>query len=828
MVTLTYPGVYTTEIPSGVRTIAGVGTSIAMFLGRARRGPIDKPIRCLSLDDFDRAFSLKYADSDLARAVRLFFLNGGTECFVQRIARNADPAAITLRNEAGADTLRLKARSVGPEGNDIRARVDYNTTSPETTFNLEVFRWERTSGGTLLKRDAELYQAVNMDPNSPRYVQAVVNADSSLVEATDLNAAPLVTLGFSISGRAIPAVSFAIFQAQCAALFGNAAGVAGNRMRVSVNGNPFVLIDMSTANVAAMVGFNDVTNAFKAAIEGADPTVIVNVTLANGPAGQALAGGAGEVPGPRNNASRYLRIESNAVGGEVRIESAPTDDLARVLMLGPTFGGIERSAHAGRRPAANGIVFDIGATLANYVTFAARSQTFLDDLHITTPGAGIQIVPLTGASNLATLDVTKVPVATIATASAKMFQDRNTDYAGVPPKPDPATDGVREKFAIIAAAINATRGANPTFPWTAELWGSRFALVPAVGVDNLTATVAARKAAVVVAGALPVVANTRYYSLGTSGATLFQTGGVAGTPGIAPDAGTYDAAYKIIDREIDLFNLMVLPRDAQGGDALLKTIWGPASVFCAQRRAMLLMDPPSDWKDHNDAVDLTKGIDTLRIGLVKDHSAIFFPDLSIVDEGLKVNVGPSGAAAGVMARIDATRGVWKAAAGTDADIRGVVGVKRRFSDLENGVMNPKGVNTIRVFPAGIVNWGARTMDGDDAFGSENKYIPIRRTANHILLSLQRGLQWVVFQPNDEPLWAQIRLNVGAFMHDLFRQGAFQGATPRDAYFVRCDSSTTTQSDRNLGVVNILVGFAPLKPAEFVVLQLQQMAGQIEV
>jgi phage tail sheath protein FI len=120
------------------------------------------------------------------------------------------------------------------------------------------------------------------------------------------------------------------------------------------------------------------------------------------------------------------------------------------------------------------------------------------------------------------------------------------------------------------------------------------------------------------------------------------------------------------------------------------------------------------------------------------------------------------------------------------------------------------------------------MDGPDAFASEYKYVPIRRLALFIEESLYRGLKWVVFEPNDEPLWAQIRLNVGAFMHDLFRKGAFQGATPREAYFVRCDRTTTTQTDRNLGIVNILVGFAPLKPAEFVILKLQQMAGQIEV
>ena len=129
---------------------------------------------------------------------------------------------------------------------------------------------------------------------------------------------------------------------------------------------------------------------------------------------------------------------------------------------------------------------------------------------------------------------------------------------------------------------------------------------------------------------------------------------------------------------------------------------------------------------------------------------------------------------------------------------------------------------------GILAWGARTMDGDDNTGSEYKYVPVRRLALFLEESLYRGLQWVVFEPNDEPLWSQIRLNVTAFMQGLFRQGAFQGRTPQEAYFVKCDAETTTQADRNLGIVNVWVGFAPLNPAEFVILSIQQMAGQLEV
>jgi phage tail sheath protein FI len=190
---------------------------------------------------------------------------------------------------------------------------------------------------------------------------------------------------------------------------------------------------------------------------------------------------------------------------------------------------------------------------------------------------------------------------------------------------------------------------------------------------------------------------------------------------------------------------------------------------------------------------------------------------------------PCGMIAGLMARTDSSRGVWKAPAGIDAALNGIQGLEVVLTDGENGTLNQVGINCLRTFPVyGRVSWGARTLRGADQAADEYKYIPVRRTALFIEETLFRGLKWVVFEPNDEPLWSQIRLNVGAFMHNLFRQGAFQGTTPRDAYFVKCDKETTTQNDINLGIVNVVVGFAPLKPAEFVIVKLQQMAGQIEV
>jgi phage tail sheath protein FI len=281
--------------------------------------------------------------------------------------------------------------------------------------------------------------------------------------------------------------------------------------------------------------------------------------------------------------------------------------------------------------------------------------------------------------------------------------------------------------------------------------------------------------------------------------------------------------------QADLFNLLCLPPYLDGSDEsgdVTDTLVGEASSYCEKRRAMLLVDARSNWTDKTSAIT---GVPT--VGTNSKNAALFFPRLkqpNPLHDGQVETFVPCGAVAGVFARTDTQRGVWKAPAGLDATLVGVPELSVPMTDPENGELNPLAINCLRAMPpAGRVVWGSRTLQGDDRLASEWKYVPVRRTALFIEESLYRGTKWVVFEPNDEPLWAQIRLNVGAFMHNLFRQGAFQGKTPREAYLVKCDRETTTQNDINLGIVNILVGFAPLKPAEFVIIKIQQLAGQIE-
>jgi len=273
------------------------------------------------------------------------------------------------------------------------------------------------------------------------------------------------------------------------------------------------------------------------------------------------------------------------------------------------------------------------------------------------------------------------------------------------------------------------------------------------------------------------------------------------------------ASTAILD-QIDLFNLLCVP-----GEIEAATI-GALEKYCEGRRAFLIADSDPSVTD----VSKISGPPTTGA-----NGAIYFPWVIAPDpanENQPRSFPPSGFVAGVYAQTDETRGVWKPPAGTGAILRGASGVSVPLTDGETGILGAKAINTIRSFPSQpILVWGARTTQGSDALASEWKYIPVRRTALFIEESLYRGLKWVVFEPNGEPLWSQIRLNVGAFMQTLFQQGAFQGQTASQAYAVKCDNETTTQTDIDQGVVNIVVGFAPLKPGEFVLIRVQEKAGK---
>jgi hypothetical protein len=287
-----------------------------------------------------------------------------------------------------------------------------------------------------------------------------------------------------------------------------------------------------------------------------------------------------------------------------------------------------------------------------------------------------------------------------------------------------------------------------------------------------------------------------------------QAATVAGATndGDPPDAAAYRRSLAALEHAYAV-NLLVMP------GAVEPDVVAAGVTFAEARRTVYLVDPPA-WATVDAAVAGAEMSTFPRSA----NAAVYFPGLR--DPG--PHRAASGAVAGVIVRTDLTRGVWKPPTGLEACLEGVADLDMSLGDADAGRLNPLGVNCLRTFRGvGTVVWGSRTTSPS----SDWRYLSVRRTALFLEESLERGLRWARFEPNDDRLWARIRDDVATFLDDLFRRGAFVGTTARDAYMVKCDAATTTQSDVDRGVVNVVVGFAPLKPAQFVVVQLQQVAGQ---
>lgn len=611
--TPTYPGVYIEELPSSVRTIGTVTTSVTAFVGRTRRGPVDRPVTITSFADFERQYGGLDPQSPVSYAVQQFFVNGGTVAVIVRAvaAGTGKSATVTLHStESSTETpvLEVTAEQPGAWGAGLRLLVDYDTTAPESTFNLRVFD---VTGGV-----SEFFTGLSVTAGDPSFAETVVNSGSDAI-----------------------------------------------RVKVLAEQRP-------------------------------DPVGTVSKPFA------------ATLP----DLTKQIEVKIGEVARTFRIYDAERDG-------------------------------DAPKTVTDLALLLERKLRALPDA----PGK-------------------RVFAGTTVTAFGKRLQI----VAG---STDPA-DTVR--FVGEAANnLGLEAGVNPPV----------FAL--AGGEDG-------------------------------------------GAPGPTDLIGSEQAKSGIQAlRDVQDVNLLALPEIAAYPDIEDQlTVLSAAQALAEEKRLFVIADAPQTWSSVDAARAGLSAFDPVR----SDHTALYFPQLELVDPltGRLRSFPPSGTVAGVYARTDAARGVWKAPAGTETPLSGVRALGVKLTDKENGLLNPLGLNCARSFPVvGPVVWGARTLAGSDALQSEWKYIPVRRLALFIEESLYRGLRWVVFEPNDERLWSQIRLNAEAYLQRLFQQGAFQGTTPRTSYFVKCDSTTTTQADIDRGVVNVLVGFAPVKPAEFVVVQIEQMAGQFE-
>ena len=316
--------------------------------------------------------------------------------------------------------------------------------------------------------------------------------------------------------------------------------------------------------------------------------------------------------------------------------------------------------------------------------------------------------------------------------------------------------------------------------------------------------------------AVPAKAKSISFSGGKDSAALKSSDDYLG------DEGARTGMYAL--EKVDIFNMLCIPMDQEATDSTCIALNPDAAAFCEKRKAMFIAEPLIQWTDKAmqgnwseiQPTDLNINGETAR------YAATYFPRVKMPDPKMQDRerfFSACGLITGAMANNDINRGVWKAPAGQTAGLIGVTGLEVKVNDADNGFLNPLGINCLRDFPVvGPVIWGDRTLRGADLLSDDYKYVSVRRLTNYIEDSLKRGTQWAVFEDNDESLWSQLRLSIGAFMKGLAVQGAFYN------YAVKCDAGTTTPDDIALGIVNVEVMFAPVKPAEFVVLKFQQTAA----
>jgi uncharacterized protein len=678
MLQLKHPGVYTQEIPSGVRTITGAPTSVALFVGPTKAGIDHRPIRILNFGDFERGFGGLSQMSSLSYSVLHFFANGGGEAFVTRVpTKNSKPAKSSFRRDDSGtnESVRITALSSGAASNHLFVEFDpfgidanaFSTTPAhdKKRFNLTVL--DKLTGRI------ERFTNLSTSSTDARFASKVINDP-----ATGSKLVKLDVVGIDNEGPQASATIYKVGTAPTAGTFNNDVKVL-----LSVN----VLKADGSADAAASVTDLDVTLFPNGAAKPASTLELVTKLVA-------------------------------ALNAAVRADTAAAAKMEGVAIE--------------------------GATLTDGGNTFIRLRT-------------------------------------------------------APPGPEALTKRLNDARVTIADAAS----------------GSFLKLLAVYGLTQS-------------------VTNPSRFQLGApyTGSQVFGSP-EAGTDGDAagqPDTNAFKQAVMDLDTPDPFFNILCLPDlvrpAANDPNALHHTnamsVYSEAALVCKNKHAFLLIDPLPDVT----TVGAAESWKTLKFTFQSNHAAAFFPNIRVDDPLVPGSIRshpPSGALAGVFARIDGQSGVWAAPAGTEAVLAAVYGPATALSDEEQGILNPLGLNVIRQFPIyGTVNFGSRTVDGSNAMASEWKYIPVRRTASYILRSLSEALRWAVHKPNGERLWAELRMNVTAFMHGLFRQGAFKGVSARDAYFVLCDASTTTADDINQGIVNIVIGFAPLKPAEFVVISLRQI------
>lgn len=783
---LLHPGVFVQEISSGVRPIEGVSTSNAAFIGKAEMGPVSQAKLVTSLQEFETTYGGYLADSSLAHSVHHFFNNGGKKAYIVRITGSGAAAAdISIKDRKGAKTLTLTAANPGAWGNKLDIVITDSIVNPDNEFSIQVYQDRNDLVPPLLPLLLETHKDLSMNPAAKNYVEKVIAGNSKYIVAlVDVTNNATAAPGTSRSGL------LAIGNAAVALKLGVANGGTETPGGVGTNG-------LSRSDATPSTNPPADQRKFMINLDGdGAKEVTIPATAATGD----------DIATEITKAVRALTPTDPARQPAYDGFTCDYDD--SVAAGNPSY-----KLSSGTTGASSTVV--VTGSAASPISLPAGVKKFVieidgDGPHVVTLPAGA----LTTGASIAT---------EIQTAVQALIPKRAANTAAFKPPPTGFTCIYDTSPAI----------GNPSFLMTSGTQSGTGRLNSSVRItdapsDNVAGTLKlGLKNGGREIGGSAILRPANSKAPGFPGDTEFHLGdasvtaNIAGPPvfgndGSQPQAAQHKNGFTALDIVLDV-NIVAVPGI---GD---KDVVSFGATYCALRGDCFFI---GDTKSDDDTVDEAKAF---IASLDKtSYGAVYFPWLEVSDPTGQspepIKVPPSGFVAGLYARIDARRGVWKAPAGTEAGVNGALSLVADITDLQQDFLNPIGMNVIRHFPAaGKVVWGSRTLA--TATDPEYRYVPVRRTAIFLERSIYNGIQWAVFEPNDEDLWASLRMNISAFMMLQFRAGAFQGKSAKDAFFVKCDNETTTQGDIDAGIVNILVGFAPLKPAEFVVLKLTQIVGQ---
>ncbi len=765
-----HPGVYVEEIPSGSKPIEGVATSVAAFVGRATKGPVGTAELVQSFDDYNNLYGdIATVTDAMGFAVQSFYLNGGKSAFICRLAGAGSRAAGNTVNGQDATTavLNIAASSAGEWGNKVYFRV-IKPDQDSLSFDLEI--GHQSDNKFVLD---ESFNGLGMRAEDDNYALRRVNGKSAYVELSLGDAAnPDQSVeryqAATLTGGELDAASASYFQA----------GISGEMgLTLDINGLGAEQISLLATDLA-LTGVHDSDGA-KVATAIRDAVRAVSLDAAH----QAFNC-------QYKTSSHRFELTSAEVGSAASLEVF-SGALASLLRL----DGAQHASLTGATVTGSATKFSIGLAGLNQPMILALNIDNHGVVAIRLKASEINLVGNKTADGEATARAIQDAVQ-LSNPAVQVARDFTCVYQS-------------NKF-VLTSGSGSSRNSN---------------LLVADGPLAALLMLQASDTPVLVRGRQQDQGTTRVIplqALGTHDKGVKLSGGTE-NPAIAND---FTEFYDSTLRKVRDVSILLVPGQYWAADGSGNSIISASLAHCQNlKNRVLIIDPPPDLE-----LDQAATVNGLSLPS-STYSVLYYPWVRVANPFYNaeknptaprtIDVAPSSFAAGMWSRIDAKRGVWKAPAGMGTGLVGAAGMKFIIEDGEQDQLNPLGVNCFRNMPGGgRVIWGARTLA--TRADPEWRYVPIRRTAIMIEQSIFNGIQWAVFEPNDHRLWSALRANIGNFMNGLFRVGAFQGEKATDAYFVRCGlGDTMTQGEIDAGQVIVIVGFAPLKPAEFVIVRIQQ-------